>query len=164
MKRINILLVVVALLVSCSKQSLEERAKERMKPYTEIIINDPNSLIIQDVKVVLSNDSLCILHYLAKYKNAFGGYETHKMEYYMVREYEPNDDGTYDWYECGYDIENHKTLLQVAEDFERGMELHLLKSGFEYKRKDIKTTAFNRAHTANILSENYRKVGTTSSR
>ena len=81
----NILFCVIAsiLVLSCSKPTLEERAKSRVKNATELYVSDPNSLIIQDIQVKISNDSLCVLQYLAKSKNSVGGYETDEMEYIL---------------------------------------------------------------------------------
>ena len=85
MKRINILLVIIiaALFVACS-QSFEDKAKSHLREMAEIEANDPNSLIIQDEKVIFSNDSVCFISYVVKDKNIYGNYTKSEYEYYYI--------------------------------------------------------------------------------
>ena len=156
MKRFSLFIIIAtALLLSCSKPSLEDRAKKRIKPATEIVVNDPNSLIIQDVRTVFYNDSLCVLQFLAKAKNGFGGYVTNKMEYYMVRGDELPDEGTYEWYECVYTIDDDKNeLAYMARTFIRGLE----SEGVDLGDLDEESAMFLYARTAHLLDDRLRKV------
>lgn len=87
MKRIKILLlsIVFCTLFGCSNGSFEDVAIGSIKPIMELVVNDPKSVIIQDVKTIISNDSLCVIHFLLKSKNRFGGYEANRMEYVCVK-------------------------------------------------------------------------------
>lgn len=87
MKRIKILLlsIVFCTLFGCSNGSFEDVAIGSIKPIMELVVNDPQSVIIQDVKTIISNDSLCVIHFLLKSKNRFGGYETNRIEYVCVK-------------------------------------------------------------------------------
>lgn len=90
-KIITLVAILIAVfLVSCS-DSIESVAKKRVRPLTEKYVKDPTSLIIDNKEVMVSNDSLCVIHYLAKVENIFGGYTTTKMEY--VCAYIPDRNG-----------------------------------------------------------------------
>lgn len=118
MKRINIFFCVIAsiLVLSCSKPTLEERAKSRVKNATELYVSDPNSLIIQDIQVKISNDSLCVLQYLAKSKNSVGGYETDEMEYILVSKADSAlKKDLNSWYEFAHSIKGENESQSVTE-------------------------------------------------
>ncbi len=152
MKSINILstIIIAILLIACSETSLEEKAKGRVKSITEVIIESPNHLTIQDVKPIISNDSLCLLQYVVQ----TGEHESHKMEYYIVRD----EQNLNEWYECAYIIEGHGSLMQSVAEYEEGMRKRLESNGVEPPKVNSNTTAFHLAHTVNVLLDSYRKV------
>ena len=125
MKRIDILLTaaLATLFVACSKPSLEEKAKNRIKPATELLVNDPNSLIIQDIQPIIVNDSLCAYSFLAKAKNVLGGYVTINMEYFIRRNRDEHGNFKNEYSECVYEISNpEKKLLNKARKFNDGLD------------------------------------------
>lgn len=93
MKKILMLLTVVlcsVILVSCSP--FERKAKEQMHKTMKEIAKNPATLKISDEKIMLSNDSICIIQFLASNKNEFGGEISTYMEYvYMDRKYKSGE-------------------------------------------------------------------------
>lgn len=135
MKKINILIFVIAstLLVACS-ESLESKAKKRVQPITEILVDDPNSLIIQDEEVVLTNDSLCVIQYLAKSKNNQGGYATTEMEYFLIHCKDREDSTKYALYEMAYPLNEYRDYgnegsVTAAAEFKKMMTSYVTEYG-----------------------------------
>ena len=78
-------ITVFAVVISaCTNPSFEDRAKDHLREMAEIESNDPKSLIIQDEKVIFSNDSVCFISYVVKDKNENGNYVKAEYEYYYV--------------------------------------------------------------------------------
>lgn len=118
MKRIRIILIVfAALLVACSKPTLEDKAYDRIRPAVELFVNDPTSAIIQDEKTVYSSDSICVIQFVLKAKNSFGGYVSDRIEYYIKKGTDKNGQFTDNLYECIYSLDEHKSILKMAQDF-----------------------------------------------
>ena len=91
MKQINTILTfaVATLFVACGKpsqkESLEEKAMERARLYTEAAIGDrAKTLEITDFETIFSDDSVCIIQYDAKAESYSGETATLNMEYYIL--------------------------------------------------------------------------------
>lgn len=83
----------------------------------EIYVNDPQSLIIQDVQTAYSTDSVCVLTYLAKSKNQIGGYATSKMEYFYVRTDKIGDDGQLHVYHGTHSSDKENSIQTMVSNF-----------------------------------------------
>lgn len=87
MKRINILLTIAiaTLFVACSKPSLEDKAKVRIKPLVEKLKSDPVfvSTEVENQQTIFSGDSMCIIQYDLKIRNSYGENGTVPMEYIL---------------------------------------------------------------------------------
>lgn len=82
MKRINIfLLFIVLLFTSCS---FKHKADSRLKSYVASVIADPD-FSIEEKEFVWDDDSLCIIDFKLRARNAFGGYVLNDYEYVLVR-------------------------------------------------------------------------------
>lgn len=88
MKRINILLTIVIAVVfaACSKPSLEDKAKERIRPLIDSTISGSEvvSYSITEEEVVYSGDSICIIHFDINATNDYGEKHTESMEYVIM--------------------------------------------------------------------------------
>lgn len=96
MKRLIIILSAVALLASCGN-GLEHKAKRQMRKTMLEIAKNPETFKIDNVKTVISNDSLCVLSFITRGQNGFGGYSMSSIEYVYVKEREK--DGAEHFYE-----------------------------------------------------------------
>lgn len=74
----------IALMLSCSNR-VENDAKKQMEITMNELAKDPSSVQITDVKTMISNDSICILHFRFSAKNGFGAVRTSLCEYiYLI--------------------------------------------------------------------------------
>lgn len=89
MKRLIIILSAVALLASCGN-GLERKAERQMRKTMLELAKNPETLKVDNVKAVISNDSLCVLSFIARGQNGFGGYNMSRYEYYFIKH---NGDG-----------------------------------------------------------------------
>lgn len=88
-KIISVLAIMPAIVLLSSCNSFEQKAKEQMHKTLKSIAKNPATLKISDEKVMLSNDSICIIQFLASNENEFGGKISTYMEYvYMNRKYQ----------------------------------------------------------------------------
>lgn len=87
MKRIDILFVVIitALLSACSGHSLDSQARERAKTHIKNVLSDRvKKYDIQDIEIVYSGDSLCVIQYKLDGENFSGEKANISMEYYIM--------------------------------------------------------------------------------
>lgn len=130
MKRINILLTIAfaTLFVACSKQSLEDMAKERARSCVELLCsNDVQDFELHDFETVFNSDSACIIHFSAKVKTVYGETSDLPMEYYVLwtnRLSGKTAEGTDTVYEpelveCAYPVRRDgvKPLITRIKDF-----------------------------------------------
>lgn len=75
---------VAMCMVSCD--SFENKAKKQMYKTMRELAKDEESLKISNVKTCISNDSLCVIHFIAKGRNSFGGYSANRYEYVYVKD------------------------------------------------------------------------------
>ena len=108
----------VCLFSGCSS-SIEDKAEEQMRATMEELAKNPESLDISRVDVIYKNDSLCILQFVAKGQNGFGGYSSSRNEYiYMIQ----RDGGIH---EALYDLNKEESVLKDAErGFEKNQAKH----------------------------------------
>lgn len=72
MKKLFLLIIASLALVSCSN-SLESKARKQMEKTMLEIAKNPESVKIDNIEVVISNDSLCVLSFVARGKTALAG-------------------------------------------------------------------------------------------
>lgn len=82
MRNINLLFILLLLLSSCS---FKHEADSRLNSYVASVIPDPN-FSIEDKRVEWDDDSVCIIDFRLRARNAFGGYAMENCEYILVRE------------------------------------------------------------------------------
>lgn len=113
MKKIYILLTVIiaTLFVACSQQSLESKAKERIRPFMDYKIKqmEISSYDIQNETVVYSSDSICIIQFDAQLRSPYGEKESVPMEYILFWTPEVNVK----------DIHKEATLTEVMYSVDR---------------------------------------------
>ena len=119
MKKILLLLLGSVLLTSCYTEA-EGYARKQMKKSIMEIAKNPESISFSDIETVFANDSLCVLHFVLRGQNGFGGYNLTNYEYiYGVK-------SEYIHYETLRDIEKNGTILNpeiLTRDVNKGKSL-----------------------------------------
>lgn len=110
MKKIFLLAIFVISFVSCSG-GLESKAKKQMKKTMLEMAKNPESVKIDNIKEVISNDSLCVLRYVARGQNTFGGYTRMNCIYYFLKD---ENAGYYEYLEYDEEGENEILLKTVS--------------------------------------------------
>lgn len=106
MKRIVFLLpiLLISLLISCTQNNIESKAKEQMKKTIKELAKNPDTYKISNIKTMFIDDSLVVLNFIGKGQNGFGGYSTSKYEYiYAIK-----NDGVK---ESLYDLEDRGSII-----------------------------------------------------
>lgn len=123
MKKILLLMAVALAFVACADNSLESKARKQMKTTMLEMAKNPESVKIDNVKAVISNDSLCVLQFVTRGQNGFGGYSRSEMEYVFVKS--KNKDGMIEYYESFKDLNekkkegkvNHPSIKDIYNDY-----------------------------------------------
>lgn len=87
MKRLNILIAIViaTLFVACSKPTLEDKAKERIKMHMDNAFGDKTkTMTLSNLETIFTDDSVCVVQYSVDCKNFSGDEATLRMEYYIM--------------------------------------------------------------------------------
>ncbi len=104
----KVFLVFVALAVSFSIVScggLESKAKKQMKETMMEMAKNPDTFKMINVKTLINNDSLCVIHFVTKGQNGFGGWSTSRIEYIFIKRKRPKD-SDYKYKECIVDLDD----------------------------------------------------------
>ena len=75
-----VLFSIMTIICSCSS-SLEDRTKDEALPFMKKIAKDPESVQLSEMEVIYSCDTLCVVEFVMKAKNGFGGYTSSRMQY-----------------------------------------------------------------------------------
>ena len=84
---------------------------------------NPETFKIDNVKAVISNDSLCVLQFITRGQNGFGGYSRSEMEYVLVKS--KSKDGNIEYYESFKELNdkekegevNHPSIKGIYDDY-----------------------------------------------
>lgn len=130
MKKYLLLLAVVGFMCSCNSD-LENKAKKQMKETMLELAKNPDEFKITNVKTILSNDSICVLSFMAKGQNGFGGYSATRYEYYYLKQKDKNEEKTLEYVK---NLDDENPLKKTAEDFLRKCEGQGVKDVFGKKQ------------------------------
>lgn len=84
-KILSVLAVMLAVVVLSSCNTFEHKAKKKMRETINEFAKNPDSYKVVNEKVVFSNDSVCVISFVGKGENGFGGYASSRMEYYLTK-------------------------------------------------------------------------------
>ncbi|MGN0280786.1 MAG: hypothetical protein ACI4B3_00605 [Prevotella sp.] len=110
-KVLSLILLAVMLAVISSCSNLENDAKKHLKMMIQDVAKNPDTFKIRNEKIVVSNDSLCIIEFNGLGENSFGGHINKKMEYVYVRD-PKNDNGECKYFENIGDIEGGNSVTE----------------------------------------------------
>lgn len=115
------IMVAVVTLSSCN--SFEKKAKKQLRDTMEELAKNPETYKITNEKIVFSNDSMCTISFIGRGQNGFGGYNSSKMEYTLIKL--PKDDkGETTYCEALLDMEDRKdrrnSIKETINDIDKG--------------------------------------------
>ncbi len=112
MKKLFIVLLGSFLFLSCSN-GLEDKAKNQLKKTMKELLKNPDSATLSNVKSILNNDSLCIIHFNCKAQNGFGGFTSSKYEYVFIKS---DVDGETSYNEMVIDLDDEESIIEKSND------------------------------------------------
>ena len=115
------IMIAVVSLSSCN--SLEKKAKRQLRDTMEELAKNPETFKITNEKVVFSNDSMCTISFIGRGQNGFGGYNSSKMEYTLIK-LAKDDKGETSYCEALLDMETKKdrrnSIKEAINDVDKG--------------------------------------------
>ena len=84
-KILSVLAILLAVVLFSSCNSFERKAKKQLRETINELAKNPDSYKIVNEKVVFSNDSVCVISFVGKGENGFGGYTSNRREYYLTK-------------------------------------------------------------------------------
>ena len=146
MKQSFILLtLVIALLASCSTKDIEQEANQQLKLTMREMLKRPDDATLVNVRTTYKSDSLCILHFTLKSKNALGMDMSSPIEYIYV---DCMDEGKRVKLETYTDLDPLFPVDLGMKEEEEEIAKSLAEKGYDY--------AFLMQNTVEKIKEKYR--------
>ena len=124
-----LLALVLVLLSSCSTHDIERDANEQLKLTMKEAVRDPDGGTLVNVRTTYKSDSLCILHFTLKAKNALGMDMSAPIEYIYV---DIIEDGKRVKYETYTDLDPLFPVKLTMKDDEEEIAKSLAEDGYDY--------------------------------
>ena len=114
--------LLLPLFYSCnSSGNVESMAKKQVTQTMKELAKNPESISIQNMKTVFLTDSICVVHFVFRGQNGFGGYSRENIEYmYCIQ-------SSGDIYEALINLDENKSKLYEIE--KSGSEIVLNSDG-----------------------------------
>jgi len=142
---IILLTLVIGLLASCSTKDIEQEANEQPKLTMREMLKRPDDATLVNVRTTYKSDSLCILHFTLKSKNALGMDMSSPIEYIYV---DINIDGQRKRIETYTDLDPLFPVDLGMKEEEEEIAKSLTEKGYDY--------AFLMQNTVEKIKEKYR--------
>ena len=142
---IILLTLVLGLLASCSTKDIEQEANEQLKLTMREMLKRPDDAILVNVRTTYKSDSLCILHFTLKSKNALGMDMSSPIEYIYV---DCDIDGKRKRVETYTDLDPLFPVDLGMKEEEQEIAKSLAEKGYDY--------AFLMQNTVEKIKEKYR--------
>lgn len=142
---IILLTLVIGLLASCSTKDIEQEANEQLKLTMREMLKRPDDATLVNVRTTYKSDSLCILHFTLKSKNALGMDMSSPIEYIYV---DINIDGQRKRVETYTDLDPLFPIDLGMKKEEQEIAKSLAEKGYDY--------AFLMQNTVEKIKEKYR--------
>lgn len=137
--------LVIGLLASCSTKDIEQEANEQLKLTMREMLKRPDDATLVNVRTTYKSDSLCILHFTLKSKNALGMDMSSPIEYIYV---DINIDGQRKRIETYTDLDPLFPVDLGMKEEEQEIAKSLAEKGYDY--------AFLMQNTVEKIKEKYR--------
>ena len=146
MKRIILYLTLaVALLSSCGTKDIEQEANEQLVLTMKEAVRDPDGGTLVNVHTTYKSDSLCILHFTLKAKNALGMDMSSPIEYIYI---DCDIDGQRKKFETYTDLDPLLPVDLGMKEKEEEIAKSIAELGYDY--------AFLMQNTVEKIKEKYR--------
>ena len=142
---IILLTLVIGLLASCSTKDIEQEANEQLKLTMREMLKRPDDATLVNVRTTYKSDSLCILHFTLKSKNALGMDMSSPIEYIYV---DCDIDGQRKRIETYTDLDPLFPVDLGMKEEEQEIAKSLAEKGYDY--------AFLMQNTVEKIKEKYR--------
>ena len=142
---IILLTLVIGLLASCSTKDIEQEANEQLKLTMREMLKRPDDATLVNVRTTYKSDSLCILHFTLKSKNALGMDMSSPIEYIYV---DCDIDGQRKRIETYTDLDPLFPVDLGMKEEEEEIAKSLAEKGYDY--------AFLMQNTVEKIKEKYR--------
>lgn len=139
------MVLVMALLSSCTTRDIEQEANEQLITTMREIANRPDDATLVNVHTVYKSDSLCIIQFKFNGKNALGMELSIPMEY-IYMDCSINDKSS--TYETTTQLKPILPIEYTMEDEEREVSKKLAKDGYDYE--------YMVQHSVKDIKEKYR--------
>ena len=137
--------LVIGLLASCSTKDIEQEANEQLKLTMREMLKRPDDATLVNVRTTYKSDSLCILHFTLKSKNALGMDMSSPIEYIYV---DIDIDGQRKRVETYTDLDPLFPVDLGMKEEEQEIAKSLAEKGYDY--------AFLMQNTVEKIKEKYR--------
>lgn len=137
--------LAIALLSSCGTKDIEQEANEQLVLTMKEAVRDPDGGTLVNVHTTYKSDSLCILHFTLKAKNALGMDMSAPIEYIYV---DCTDEGKRVKLETYTDLDPLFPVGLTMKDREEEIAKSLAEKGYDY--------AFLMQNTVEKIKEKYR--------
>lgn len=137
--------LVIGLLASCSTKDIEQEANEQLKLTMREMLKRPDDATLVNVRTTYKSDSLCILHFTLKSKNALGMDMSSPIEYIYV---DCDIDGQRKRIETYTDLDPLFPVDLGMKEEEEEIAKSLAEKGYDY--------AFLMQNTVEKIKEKYR--------
>ncbi len=84
-KILSVLVIMLAVVLFSSCNPMERKAKKQLREAINELARNPDTYKIVNEKVVYSDDSTCVISFIGKGENGFGGYTSNRREYYLTK-------------------------------------------------------------------------------
>ena len=113
-------------LLACSN-GLENKAKTQLKKTMKELLKNPETAQLTNLKTVHNNDSICILQFNCKAQNGFGGFNTSKYEYVLIR---GNKEGQKNQFtEMLVNLDERPSVIEDAHETDEKLVEEYIKAG-----------------------------------
>lgn len=120
-KFLSVLAVMLAVVVLSSCNPMERKAKRQLHDTMKELAKNPETFKISNEKIVFSNDSMCTISFIGRGQNGFGGYNSSKMEYTLIK---VKNEGKTHYNESLLDMEDAKerrsSIKEAIENIDGG--------------------------------------------
>lgn len=144
-KVILFMALAIALLSSCGTKDIEQEANEQLKLTMREMLKRPDDATLVNVRTTYKSDSLCILHFTLKSKNALGMDMSSPIEYIYV---DCDIDGQRKRIETYTDLDPLFPVDLGMKEEEEEIAKSLAEKGYDY--------AFLMQNTVEKIKEKYR--------
>ena len=144
-KVILFMFMAIALLSSCGTKDIEQEANEQLVLTMKEAVREPDSGTLVNVHTTYKSDSLCILHFTLKAKNALGMDMSSPIEYIYV---DCMDEGKRVKLETYTDLDPLFPVDLGMKEDEEEIAKSLAEEGYDY--------AFLMQNTVEKIKEKYR--------